>query len=196
MTRRKVKAKRQPSGPPRGRGRPSEYTDAIANAICQRIADGESLRSICQDKAMPDRSTVFRWLSQKRGFRDLYTRAREAQADLLFDEIISIADNTKGDFVEVKQGKETVVRANHANVHRDRLKVDARKWVASKLQPRKYGEHFALGPGVDDEGKPVAPVLNILRYPLTKEEEAAQARFLNGDDENGANGKTRHHGPD
>jgi hypothetical protein len=175
---RKQKSKRPPSRQGPGRGRPSEYTDEIADAISLRIADGESLRLICKDPRMPDRSTVFRWLASKREFRDQYARAREAQADILFDEILEIADNTNGDVIEVKQADgSTMVRANHANVHRARLQVDARKWVASKLAPKKYGDHATvLAPGFDEDGKPLRPTLIINRYPLTKEEEAAQAR--------------------
>src|SRR5262249_35772208 len=140
MTRRKVKVKRQPSGLPRGRGRPSEYSDEIADTICQRIADGESLRSICQDKAMPDRRSVFRWLARKREFRHQYEAAVHARAELLADEIILIADST---------GKD---------VMRDRLRVDSRKWVLSKLLPRKYGETATLlAPAVDEDGEVVGP---------------------------------------
>src|SRR5262249_15615671 len=161
---RKQKIKPQPSRHGPGRGRPSEYSEEIADAICLRIADGESLRLICKDGRMPKRSTVFRWLASKRDFRDQYARAREAQADLLFDEILEIADNTKGDVVEVKQDDGSiVVRANHANVHRARLQVDARKWIASKLAPRKYGDtQTLLTPGLDEDGQPIAPTINVI----------------------------------
>jgi hypothetical protein len=171
---RKRNSKRQPSRPARGRGRPSEYSDEIADAICLRIADGESLRSICQDKAMPDRSTFFRWLAQKREFRDQYARAREAQADLLFDEILEIADNADGDVVVVKQEDgSTVTRVNHANVHRAKLKVDARKWIAAKLKPKKYGDHHTLlAPGRDEDGNPISPTIILTGRPTDAEMKA------------------------
>ena len=185
----KAKVRKQPSALGR-HGRPSEFSDQIADMICLHIADGESLRSICQDKAMPDRSTVFRWLAQKKEFRDQYARAREMQADLLFDEILEIADNTNGDVVEMKQDDgSTMVRANHANVHRARLQVDARKWVVAKLAPKKYSDTQALlAPAVvDDDGKPVGPRINIIY-----EKPPDQAKPAN--EASGANGKTRHHG--
>ena len=66
-------------------GRPSTFTQKIADEICERIADGESLRSICGDDGFPTKSTVFKWLNDFPGFSDQYARAREAQADSLFD---------------------------------------------------------------------------------------------------------------
>jgi hypothetical protein len=78
------------------------------------------------------------------------TRAREIQADTLFDEILEIADNTKGDVVEVKQADgTTVLRTNHANVHRDKLKVDARKLMVAKLRP----DEILRRPGVRVHGR-------------------------------------------
>ncbi len=72
------------------KGRPSLYTEALAAKICARLAEGETLRAICRDKAMPDKATVLRWLADKAkiDFRDQYVRAREMQADALFDEAL------------------------------------------------------------------------------------------------------------
>lgn len=78
------------------------YSDDIANIICERIADGESLRSICESDEMPAKSTVFDWLADDRyeAFRTKYARAREAQADALVDEMIDIADDGSNDWME------------------------------------------------------------------------------------------------
>lgn len=103
-------------------GRPSDYTPEIAAQICDMISEGLSLRLICSDSTMPDKSTVFRWLGAHESFRDQYAFARELQAELNAEEIVDISDNKEGD------------------VQRDRLRVDARKWVASKLLPKKYGD--------------------------------------------------------
>ncbi len=77
------------------KGRPSLYTDALAANICRRLAEGETLRAICRDKAMPDKATVLRWLADKAktDFRDQYAHAREMQADALFDEALEIVYN-------------------------------------------------------------------------------------------------------
>jgi leucyl aminopeptidase (aminopeptidase T) len=103
-------------------GRPSKYSDQLADKICERIADGESLRAICADKNVPGKRTVMTWLSDKEEFRHRYAQAREEQADFYADEIIEIADN-------------------EADTNRARVRIDARKWKASKLAPKKYGDY-------------------------------------------------------
>jgi SpoVK/Ycf46/Vps4 family AAA+-type ATPase len=125
-----------PSGRPTG----DDYTSEIAAAICERIVSGESLRSICRDDAMPAISTVFKWLAKHEDFVDLYARAREAQADTYADEITEIADDGSRDYVQTENGP--VI--DHDHIARSRLRVDARKWIASKLKPRKYGDKLDL----------------------------------------------------
>ncbi len=127
-------------------GRPSEYTQEIADHICERIADGESLRTICDDSEMPSRTTVFKWLSRFKEFADQYARAREAQADTLFDEILTIADDGRNDWVEKtnKDGEVIGEVFNKEAVQRSSLRVEARKWMAGKLRPKKYSEKLDL----------------------------------------------------
>lgn len=120
-------------------GRPSGYTNEIADAICERIADGESLRKICLDDDMPSKSMVFRWLHQIESFRDQYARAKEEQADTLADDILDIADDNSQDKYVDEEGK---TRVDNEVVARSRLKVDARKWIASKLKPKVYGDRI------------------------------------------------------
>lgn len=104
-------------------GRPSKYTKALGALICERMCDGESLRKICEDRDMPSRSMVFRWLERDEAFRDQYARAREAQADKYADELVDIADE-----------------GTNENANIIRLRMDARKWAASKMAPKKYGD--------------------------------------------------------
>lgn len=119
-------------------GRPSVYSDELADTICERIAMGESLRSICRDESTPAMSTVFKWLNENQVFSDQYARAREEQAETLADEIVDIADETHNDWDVNDKGYEVV---NSEAIARSRLRVEARKWVASKLKPKKYGEY-------------------------------------------------------
>lgn len=86
---------------------------------------------------MPGLSTVFRWLAENELFRDNYARAREVQADVLADEILEIADEGRNDTYVDDEGRE---RTDYDVVARSKLRVDARKWIASKLLPKKYGE--------------------------------------------------------
>lgn len=126
-------------------GRPSEYSDEIAALICTRIGCGESLKAMCAEPAMPVQSTVYKWLTIHGDFAEMYTRARETQADTLFDEIQMIADTpavgekTKKD----KDGNVVEIMVGDMIEHR-RLQIDARKWMAAKLRPKKYGDKLDL----------------------------------------------------
>lgn len=138
-------------------GRPSSFTQEMADAICERIADGESLRSICGGDDMPAKATVFRWLAAHESFRDQYARAKEAQAEALADEIVDIADDGQNDWMERNAEDNAGWVANGEALQRSRLRVDARKWVASKLLPKKYGDavkHEHSGP----DGGPIQTI--------------------------------------
>jgi hypothetical protein len=104
-------------------GRPSEFTQAVADEICERLIEGASLRSICGDENMPHRSTVLRWLEADEAFAAKYARARELQADALFEDMQDVAD-----------------AGNPDDVQRAKLRVATMQWRASKLAPKKYGE--------------------------------------------------------
>ena len=131
-------------------GRPCEFNQDIADEICERLMNGESLRKICEPDTMPNRSTVFRWLAKANragidecyvNFRDQYTRAKEEQADAIFDECLAIADDATNDYIE-RQGEDgtTAYRLNGEHVQRSKLRIDTRKWMAGKLRPKKYGD--------------------------------------------------------
>jgi transposase len=122
-------------------GRPSKFTQELGDAICDGIAtSSKSLSKICE-KLNVNPSTVYRWLKEDEGFRDNYARAREDQADLLADEIIEIADDSSQDTIVTAKGAEY---ENTEWTSRSKLRVDARKWVASKLKPKKYGDKLDL----------------------------------------------------
>lgn len=110
--------------------------------ICDRIAHGESLRQICGDDDTPAASTVFVWLSEDEAFSEQYARAREAQADALFDDILGIADDGTNDWMERKNsdGQNIGWMENGEALRRSQLRIDARKWMAGKLKPKKYGD--------------------------------------------------------
>jgi hypothetical protein len=111
------------------RGRPSKYSEALADEICKRLSEGESLNSICKMDGFPSMDTVHNWLHEgseyKESFFGKYTRARDIQADYYADEIINIADT-------------------ETDPNKARVRVDARKWVASKLKPKRYGDKLEL----------------------------------------------------
>lgn len=119
-------------------GRSLEFSQEVADKICEQIAEGKSLRAILkEDESLPASSTIFKWLANVESFAEQYARAREAQADALFDEILSIADDGLNDTYTDEEGN---VRTNQDVIARSRLRVDARKWMAGKLRPKVYGE--------------------------------------------------------
>ncbi len=105
-------------------GRPSDFTQELGDRLCSLLSDGQSLRKICEAEDMPNKATVFRWLRTNDEFRDQYEVAKQESADSMTDEMLDIADGQEG-----------------GEVQRDRLRVDTRKWVASKLKPKKYGDY-------------------------------------------------------
>jgi len=119
-------------------GRPTIYSQELADKLCCQLAEGRSMRSICRQAEMPGQTTIYRWLSDNEGFREQYAKARELQADTLFDEIIDIADDSTNDWMERDGGLEV----NGEHIQRTRLRIDTRKWMAGKLRPKKYGERI------------------------------------------------------
>lgn len=125
--------------PPKKTGRPSDYTDALADAICERIIQGESMASICQDEDMPSESMVYRWLGAQQYFRERLAGAREMQADRMAAEILLIADNGAHDTMTVIKGKTVLELPDTEYMMRSKLRVDARFKLMALLAPKKYG---------------------------------------------------------
>jgi len=123
--------------------RPTKYTKELADNICSRIAEGESVRSIVKDKEMPSASTIFRWLldEEKKAFWEQYEKARNIQSELMFEELIEIADDGTNDYIERETEKGNIVETlNSEHIQRSRLRVDTRKWYLSKVLPKKFGD--------------------------------------------------------
>ena len=121
------------------RRRRHDYSPEIADLICDRIAEGASLRQICQDATMPARSTIFVWLEEHEDFARSYTLARQIQIEDLMDEILEIADDSSNDWIdrEGPDGKKYRV-FNPDSIRRSKLRIGARKWLISKLMPKRY----------------------------------------------------------
>lgn len=122
-------------------GRPSLFTKKLADIVCARLAEGESLRQICRDESMPGLTTVLKWSRELPDFATQYAQAREALLEHWAEEINEIADDGSNDWIEreVKAGRiDTVPDQEHIN--RSRLRVDSRKWLLSKLGSKKYGD--------------------------------------------------------
>lgn len=140
-------------------GRPSKYSQEVADKICHLLSTtSQGLTTICQSTDMPSTVTVYAWLKdpEHADFLNKYTYAREAQADFLADEIIEIADDGSNDFMTVKKGDMEYTVENKEVTNRSKLRVDARKWKASKLAPKKYGDKVDLALRIGKLGKDLA----------------------------------------
>lgn len=123
----------------------STYTKQMADIICIRLSEGESLKEIVRSEGMPDRATVYRWLLEQPAFCDMYTRAREEQADTLADEIIAIADESPEiNEIRDKHGDVVDIKIDSGYVAYQKQRIEARKWTAMKLKPKKYGDKLEL----------------------------------------------------
>jgi len=137
-------------------GRPSSYTEATAEAICERLASGESLRKICASEGMPSQPTVFKWIKDVPDFAKQYASAREAQMEHMAEEILAISDEASGDTIVTETG----AKPDSEWIQRSKLRVDTRKWLMSKMAPKKYGdkvEQFISGP----DGGPIQQAITV-----------------------------------
>lgn len=134
-------------------GRPTIYTEELAQDICDRISCGQTLTSIAKMDGYPALTTVFRWLTEKDDFRENYTRARLNQADHSADYLVDIGE-------QVLHGQIAPEQA--------RVVADIHKWTAARRAPKKYGERLDLNQ--------TATFKTVTDKPLTREEE--QARWL------------------
>ena len=122
-------------------GRPTSYTEELSDRICAELSDGKSLRTVCLPSDMPCKATIFSWLRTKPEFLDQYAKAKEESADCLTDEMLDIADDGTNDYtIESNKDGSEFVKLNSEHVQRSRLRIETRKWLASKLKPKKYGE--------------------------------------------------------
>ncbi len=136
-------------------GRPSNYTQELADKICSLLSEGISLRTICLEEGMPDKSTVFKWFRTQPGFVDQYARAKEESADAMSEDILDIADDGTNDLMWIKRGGEDVQVPDNEVLQRSRLRVDTRKWIMSKMKPKKYGDKLDLSNNGKDFPTPI-----------------------------------------
>lgn len=132
--------------------------EAALDELCDHIASGGHMAGFCQPRGF-SYATMLRWLEASPERAKFYARAREDRADMLADEIVSISDEAE---TKLKaDGEDVALVLDATAVQRNKLRVDARKWTASKLKPRSYGDKMAL---TDGDGQPLAapaPVFNV-----------------------------------
>lgn len=141
----------------REHGRPTVYTREIADEICERLASGETLRSICRTEGFPPTPTVRRWVLENRdGFSERYREARELGYEEIAEEMREISDTVAlGDIVTDKpNGVET--RTQDMTQHRQ-LQINTRQWILARMCPKKFGDRQILS---GDEDSPLEVTLS------------------------------------
>lgn len=104
--------------------------DTLVLTILERVADGEAVSVVCRDKGMPSRKAFYAWVLEDEILRSKYEAALQMRGELFAEQIVDIADGSEGcEAEEVSSAK---------------LRVDARKWVVSKLLPKRYGDRTTL----------------------------------------------------
>lgn len=138
-------------------------TDAdIKEELCRRLIEGESLRAICRSEGMPRKSTICKWLNADDEFARLYAFARQMQGEAYGEEIIEIADTPVTGVKVTKKADGTTDVIEGDMIEHRRLQVDARKWVASKLYPKKYGDSTMLK-HADADGQTIPAMTDVER---------------------------------
>ena len=119
----------------------SVYTDELGQKIFDRIATTSlSVKNICKELHV-NYSTVREWIANKEHpMADLYTRAKQLQIENLAEEILEIADDETKDMFDTEMGQQH----NPTAVNRSKTRIDARKWLLSKLDPKKYGDKLEI----------------------------------------------------
>lgn len=125
-------------------GRPEIWSQKLADAVCFEIAQGYSLRTVCKNEKLPGMTTIFKWLRERPEFANQYARATEERTEALAEEILDIADDGSNDFMLIQKGNVEYEIENKEVTNRSRLRVDTRKWLMSKMKPKKYGDKLDL----------------------------------------------------
>jgi len=115
--------------------------DSVFDEICLLIESGESLRAVLRQPDMPSSRTFYKWLDKSDTKVKQYARACEKRAEAIFEDILQIADDQENDVYKDEEGREFV---NHNVINRARLRVDSRKWILSKLNPKKYSDKIQV----------------------------------------------------
>jgi hypothetical protein len=168
--RKSIREEIQAGHKPKGKGRPTAYSQEIGEEILRRMADGETLSEICRDKHMPNRSTVASWSMHGvagwvggADFPNKFARARDLQLDFFCDELIRISRDSGDDFIERKRRDGTTETAfNREHVERSKLRIQTLQWVMGRRAPHLFGDVSKIEltgkagkdlfpPGVDDD---------------------------------------------
>lgn len=129
---------------PKKMGRPEIWSQELADRVCEKIAQGYSMRTVCADETLPGMTTIFKWLRENPDFAKQYARATEERTEAMAEDILDIADDGSNDLMTIQKGDMTYEIENKEVTNRSRLRVDTRKWLMAKMKPKKYGDKLDL----------------------------------------------------
>ena len=142
-------------------GRPEVWTpekrqEAIDKILGRIATSRDSLRTICtKDEELPNVETFFGWLRGDEALNEQYAKAKEAQTEVLSEEMVDIADDATNDYMEAKGDEGVSWRLNGEHIQRSKLRIETRKWLLGKLRPKKYGD-FTRNEVSGPDGKALA----------------------------------------
>ena len=157
----------------------TRYCEEIAGEICERIAMGETLSSVCQEDRMPDKRTVWKWRKVHPKFAQDYSRARVDQMNAWADQIIHLADDAEGDFMvsipldspeleKIERDGVVTFKFNRKHVNRAKLMIDVRKWLMARYAPEDFGDRSAVSLAVSYDEKSDDELLEDFREAAKK----------------------------
>lgn len=136
-------------------------SDELLERIFERVAKGESLNSICSEPGMPARKSFYEWVAEDETVLRRYEFAMLMRADTYAEDTIDISDDARNDWMETNDPDNPGYRFNGEHVQRSKLRVDARKWYASKLAPKKYGDRVVNEHQGGDPDKPILQNISV-----------------------------------
>lgn len=124
-----------------------EFSQELFDKICEKIAtSSQSTRSTCKENLI-NATTFYRWINKDEEtgryggkLRNTYARAKEDQVEYLVDEMLEIADDGSNDLMTITKGDASYEMEDKEVTNRSKLRIDVRKFIASKLKPKKYGD--------------------------------------------------------
>jgi len=146
------------------------YDPVKGEKIAGLIISGWTIKKICALDDMPGADVFFRWLREHEDFAEIYARAKEDQADMFVDEMLMIADDDEPPQDGVVEPQDGVMKIDYNKIQRDKLRIDVRKWAASKFKAKKYGDRTILAGDAD------APLVQPDK--LNAAEQAALNRYI------------------
>ena len=131
-------------------GRPSIFTEEIADNICAAIALGTNLNRLCESEDYPDQATVYRWMLKEPAFCEKYARARQARADVRSDRSDALREDLLAGRIDPNQA---------------RVAFDIERWQAGKENPKRYGDKVQQ----EVSGTGPAGAINLIINPVDTE---------------------------